>query len=104
MVGLCQPYVYIMFPATTAAQNVAPRFLTVYQGIRYKPWAETSCWTPETRRRTTFKPTVCHGRLYVSSRPATFWWDLSRFVTLQSKFATSIKFCQGPLRLAVTAG
>ena len=78
-----------MFPATTAAtaaRNVARRrilfsfvfvlkfcyvslrFRTVCQCIRYKPWAET---TPETRRRPTFEPAVCHGRLYVSSRPGT---------------------------------
>ena len=48
----------------------------------------------ETRRRAT----VCHVWFYVSSRPATFCWDLSRFVTLQSSSATSIKFCQGFLR------
>ena len=43
----------------------------------------------EARRRAT----VCHGWFYVSSRPVTFWWDLSRFVTLRSSSATSIKFC-----------
>ena len=84
-------YVYIMFPATTAAtavRNVARRviwsvfcletqvllgiitishglsryplrFLTGYKGIRYKSGAEP----PETRRRATYKHTVCHGRL-----------------------------------------
>ena len=48
----------------------------------------------EARRRAT----VCHGWFYVSSRPATFCWDLSRFVTLRSSSATSIKFSQGFLR------
>ena len=48
----------------------------------------------EVRRRAT----VCHGWFYVSSQLATFCWDLSRFVTLQSSTATSIKFCQGFLR------
>ena len=38
---------------------------------------------------------VCHGWFYVSSRPATFCWDLSGFATLRSSSATSIKFCQG---------
>ena len=28
------------------------------------------------------RATVCHGLFDVSSRPATFCWDLSRFVTL----------------------
>ena len=41
----------------------------------------------EARRRAT----VCHGWFYVSSRPATFCWDLSRFVTLRSSSATSVK-------------
>ena len=44
------------------------------------------------------RATVCHGWFYVSSRLATFCWDLSRFVTLRSSSATSIKFCQGFLR------
>ena len=48
----------------------------------------------EARRRAT----VCHGWFYVCPRPATFCWDLSRFVTLRSSSATSIKFCQGFLR------
>ena len=45
-----------------------------------------------------WRATVCHGWFYVSSRPATFCWDISRFVTLRSSSATSIKFCQGFLR------
>ena len=45
----------------------------------------------EARRRAT----ICHGWFYVSSRPVTFCWDLSRFVTLRTSSATSIKFCQG---------
>ena len=40
------------------------------------------------------RATVCHGWFYVSSQPATFCWDLSHFVTLQSSSATSMKFCQ----------
>ena len=48
----------------------------------------------EARRRAT----VCHGWFYVSSRPVTLCWDLSRFVTLRSSSATSIKFCQDFLR------
>ena len=40
----------------------------------------------EARRRAT----VCHGWFYVSSRPATFCWDLSRFVTLQSSSVKAI--------------
>ena len=48
----------------------------------------------EARRRAT----VCHRWFYVSSRPATFCWDLSRFVTLLSSSAMSIKFCQDFLR------
>ena len=41
------------------------------------------------------RATVCHGLFYLSSRPATFCWDPSRFVTLRSSSATSIKFSQG---------
>ena len=48
----------------------------------------------EARRRAT----VYQGWFYVSSRPATSCWDLSRFVTLRSSSATSIKFCQGILQ------
>ena len=44
------------------------------------------------------RATVCHGWFYVSSRPGTFCWDLSRFVTLRSSSATTIKFCRGFLR------
>ena len=47
------------------------------------------------------RATVCHGWFYVSSRPVTLCWDLSRLVTLRSISATSIKFCQGFLRLNV---
>ena len=42
-----------------------------------------------------WRATVCHGWFYVPSRPATFCWGLSRFVTLRSSSATSIKLCQG---------
>ena len=45
----------------------------------------------EARRRAT----ACQGWFYVPPLPATFGWDLSRFVTLRSSSATSIKLCQG---------
>ena len=45
----------------------------------------------EARRRAT----VCHGWFYVPPRPETFCWYLSRFVTLRSSSAMSIKLCQG---------
>ena len=32
------------------------------------------CWIPGSPRRTTFSSIACHGRLYVSSRLATFCW------------------------------
>ena len=44
----------------------------------------------EARRRAT----VCHGWFYVSSRPATFCWDLSRFVTCDQvllRLSSSVK-------------
>ena len=98
-----------MFPAATAvtvARNVARRgvfshfclcvqvllsLATFSHGLsRSAPGSAVT----EARQRAT----VCHGWFYVSSRPATFCWDLSRFVTLRSSSATSIKFCQGFLR------
>ena len=42
----------------------------------------------EARRRAM----VCHGWLYVSSQPATFWWDLSRLATFRPSSAIPIKF------------
>ena len=90
-----------MFPAATAvtvARNVARRgvfshFCLCVQVLlslaTFSHGLSRSAAT-EARRRAT----VCHGWFYVSSRPATFCWDLSRFVTLRSSSATSIKFCQ----------
>ena len=81
-----------MFPAATAvtvARNVARR--GVYSHFCHCVQVLLSLATfshglsrsavTEARRR----GTVCHGWFYVSSRPDTFCWDLSRFVT-------SIKF------------
>ena len=94
-----------MFPAATAvtvARNVAGRgvfshFCLCVQVLlsltTFSHGLSRSAVT-ETRRHVT----VCHGWFYVSSRSATFCWDLSRFVTLQSSSATSIKLCQGYLR------
>ena len=94
-----------MFPAATAvtlARNVARRgvfshFCLCVQVLlslaTFSHGLSRSAVT-EARRRAT----VCHGWFYVSSRPVTFCWDLSRFVTMQSSSATSIKFCQGFLR------
>ena len=91
-----------MFPAATAitvARNVARRdvisnFCLCVQVLlsltTFSHGLSTSA-VAEARRRTT----VCYGWFYVPSRPVTFCWDLSRFVTLWSSSATSIKFCQG---------
>ena len=97
--------IYTMFPAATAvtvARNVARRgvfshfCLCVQVLLSLATFSNglTRSAVTEARRRAT----VCHGWFYVSSRPATFCWDLSRFVTLRSSSATSIKFCQGFLR------
>ena len=94
-----------MFPAATAvtvARNVAHRgvfihfYLCVQVLLSLATFSQglSRCAVKEARRRAT----VCHGWFYVSSWPATFCWDLSRFVTLRSSSATSIKFCQGFLR------
>ena len=94
-----------MFPAATAvtvASNVARRgvfshFCLCVQVLlspaTFSQGLSRSAAT-EARRRAT----VYHGWFCVSSRPATFCWDLSRSVTLRSSSATSIKFCQGILR------
>ena len=94
-----------MFPAATAvtvARNVARRgvfshFCLCVQVLlslaTFSHGLSRSAVT-EARRRAT----VYYGWFYVSSRPATFCWDLSRFVTLRSSSATSIKFSQGFLR------
>ena len=93
-----------MFPAATAvtvARNVARRgVLVIFVFVikfcilaTFSHGLSRSAVT-EARRRAT----VCHGWFYVSSRPATFCWGLSRFVTLRSSSAKSIKFCQGFIR------
>ena len=89
-----------MFPAATAvtvARNVADVLVIFCLCVQvplslatFSHGLSRSAVT-EARRRAT----VYHGWFYVSSRPATFCWDLSRFVTLQSSSATSIKLCQG---------
>ena len=97
-----------MFPAATAvtvARNVARRgvfshfclFVQVLLSLATFSHGLSRSAVTEARRRVK----VCHGWFYVSSRPATFCWDLSRFVTLRSSSATSIKFCQGFLRKKV---
>ena len=89
-----------MFPAATAvtvARNVARRgvfshfclFVQVMLSLATFSHGLSRSAATEARRRAT----VCHGWFYVSSRPATFCLDLSRFVTLRSSSATSIKFC-----------
>ena len=91
-----------MFPAATAvtvARNVARRGVFSHFCLCVQVLLSLATFShglsrsavPEASRRAT----VCHGWFYVSSRPATFCWDLSRFVTLRSSSATSIKFCQG---------
>ena len=94
-----------MFPAATAvtlARNVASRgdfsnfclYVQVLLSLATFSHDLSRSTVTEARRRAT----ACHGWFYISSRPATFCWDLSRFVTLRSSSATSIKFCQGFLR------
>ena len=91
-----------MFPAATAvtvARNAARRgvfshfclCVQVLLSLATSSHGLSRSAVTEARRRAT----VCHGWFYVSSRPVTFCWDLSRFVTLRSSSATSIKFCQG---------
>ena len=67
--------------AVTVARNVARRgvfsnFCHCVQVLL--SLASVKAAVTEARRRAT----VCHGLCYVSSRPATFCWYLSRFVTL----------------------
>ena len=85
-----------MFPAATAvtvARNVARRgvfshFCLCVQVLlslaTFSHGLSRSAVTEAHRRAT-----VCHGLFNVSSRPATFCWDLSRFATLRSSSATS---------------
>ena len=90
-----------MFPAATAvtvARNIARRDVfsnfclcaQVLLSLATFSHGLSRSAVIEARRRAT----VCHRWFYVSSRP----WDLSRFVTLRSYSATSIKFCRGFLR------
>ena len=87
-----------MFPAATAitvARNVARRgvfshfclWVQVLLSLATFSHGLSRSAVTEARRRAT----VCHGWFYVSSRPGTFCWDLSCFVTLRSSSATSIK-------------
>ena len=94
-----------MFPAATAvtvSRNVARRgafshyCLCVQVLLSLATFSHGLSRSAVTEARQ--RATVCHGWFYVSSRPATVCWDLSRFVTLRSSSATSIKFCQGFLR------
>ena len=80
-----------MFPAATAvtvARNVARRGVFRHLCLCVQVLLSLATFShglsrsvvTEARRRAA----VCHGCFYVSSRPATFCWDLSRFVTLRS--------------------
>ena len=97
-----------MFPAATAvpvARNVARRGVCSHFCLCIQVLLSLATFShglsrsavTEARRRAT----VCHGWFYDSSRPATFCGDLSRFVTLRTSSATSIKFCKGFLRYNV---
>ena len=91
-----------MFTAVTVARNVARRGVFSHSYLCVQVLLSLATFSlglsrsavREARRRAA----VCHGWFYVSSRPAAFCLDLSRFVTLRSSSATSIKFCQGFLR------
>ena len=86
-----------MFPAVTVvtvARNVARRgvfrhfCLCVQVLLRLATFSHGLSRVAVTGARRC--ATVCHGWFYVSSRPATFCWDHTRFVTLRSSSATSI--------------
>ena len=97
MLMLC--LIYTMFPAVTVARNVACRDVFSHFCLNVQVLLSLATFSIGLSRSAVTKArrraTVCHGWLYASSRPATFCWDLSRFVTLPSSSATSIKFCQG---------
>ena len=94
-----------MFPAVTVARNVARRgvfshFLSLCSSSVKSRYAFSRsvmvCHYIGSRRAT-----VCHGWLYVSSRPATFCYVVIKFFFFfffLLRSATSIKFCQGFLR------
>ena len=91
-----------MFTAVTVARNVARHGVFSHFCLCVQVLLSLATFSHGLSRSVVTKArrraTVCHGWFYVSSRPATFCWDLSRFVTLRSSSATSIKFCQGFLR------
>ena len=91
-----------MFPVATAvtvARNVARRYVLRHFWLCVQVLLSLATFSHGMSRSAVAeahqRATVCHGWFYVSSRPATFCWDLSRFVTLRSSSATSIKLCQG---------
>ena len=91
-----------MFPAATAvtvARNVARRDVFSHFCLCVQVLLSLATFSHGLSRSAVAESrrcaTVCHGWFYVPSRPATFCWDLSRFVTLRSSSATSIKLCQG---------
>ena len=91
-----------MFPAATAvtvARNVARRDVFSHFCLCVQVLLSLATFSHGLSRSAVAeaprRATVCHGWFYVPSRPATFCWDLSRFVTFRSSSATSIKLCQG---------
>ena len=88
-----------MFPAATAARNVARRDVFIHFCLCVQVLLSLATFSHGLSRSAVAEArqcaTVCHGWFYVPSRPATFCWDLSLFVTLRSSSATSIKLFQG---------
>ena len=94
-----------MFPAATAvtvARNVARRGVFSHFCLCVQVLLSLATFSHDVSRSAVTeaprRATYCHGWFYVSSRPATICWDLSRVVTLRSSSATSIKFSQGFLQ------
>ena len=89
-----------MFPAATVARNVARRDVISHFCLSVQVLLSLATFIHGLSRSAVAeacqRTTVFQRWFYVPSRPATFCWDLSRFVTLRSSSATSIKFCQGP--------
>ena len=86
-----------MFPAATAvtvARNVAHRGVFSHFCLCVQVLLSLATFSHRLSRSAMTEAlrcaTVCHGLFYISSQPATFCWDLSRFVTLRSSSATSI--------------